>query len=63
MKRNNEKALDGLVGYTIQPALYDDMEYKSEEEFQSIKQYLIDSIQEIEYIEQYDDDGFGEEEE
>lgn len=63
MKRNNEKALDGLVGYTIQPALYDDMEYKSEEEFQALKQYLIDSIQEIEYIEQYDDDGFGEEEE
>lgn len=63
MKRNNEKALDGLLGYTIQPALYDDMEYKNEEEFQSIKQYLIDSIQEIEYIEQYDDDGFGEEEE
>lgn len=63
MKRSNEKALDGLVGYTIQPALYDDMEYKTEEEFQAIKQYLIDLIQEIEYIEQYDDDGFGEEEE
>jgi hypothetical protein len=63
MKRSTEKALDDLIAYTIQPALYDDLEYKSEEEFQAIKQQLIESIQEIEYIEQYDDDGFDEEEE
>ena len=62
MRLKNEKALDGLIEYTIQPALYDDVEYKDEEEFQTIKQYLIDAIQEIEYIEQYDDDGFDEEE-
>lgn len=63
MKRSTEKALDELIAYTIQPALYDDLEYKSEEEFQAIKQQLIESIQEIEYIEQYDEDGFSEEEE
>jgi hypothetical protein len=63
MKRATEKALDELIAYTIQPALYDDLEYKSEEEFQAIKQQLIESIQEIEYIEQYDEDGFEEEEE
>ena len=51
-----EKAIDSLVEYTITPALYDDVEYKSEEEFDEIKQYLIDAIKEIEYIEQYDDD-------
>lgn len=61
MKRSTEKALDDLIAYTIQPALYDDLEYKSEEEFQAIKQQLIESIQEIEYIEQYDEDGFSEE--
>lgn len=63
MKRATEKALEDLVAYTIQPALYEDLEYKSEEEFQAIKQQLIESIQEIEYIEQYDEDGFEEEEE
>ena len=51
-----EKAIDSLVEYTITPVLYDDVEYKSEEEFDEIKQYLIDAIKEIEYIEQYDDD-------
>jgi len=61
MKNTTEKALDGLLAYTIQPAIYDDLEYKNEEEFQAIKQYLIDAIQEIEYIEQYDEDGFEEE--
>lgn len=63
MKRATEKALDDLVAYTIQPALYEDLEYKDEEEFQAIKQQLIESIQEIEYIEQYDEEGFEEEEE
>ena len=63
MKRSTEKALDDLVSYTIQPALYEDVEYKDEEEFQALKQYLIDAISEIEYIEQYDEDGFSEEEE
>jgi hypothetical protein len=51
-----EKPIDNLVEYTIVPALYEDVKYSSEEEFDEIKQYLIDAIKEIEYIEQYDDD-------
>jgi len=56
MKLKNEKLLDDLIGYTIQPVLYDDCQYGNEEEFDSLKRYLIDLIQEIEYVEQYEDD-------
>ena len=56
-----EKAIDGLIMYTITPALYDDVKYRSEEEFDENKQYLIDSIKDIEYIEPYDDDSMDEE--
>jgi len=56
-----EKAIDELVNYTILPVLYDDCVYKSEEEFDEIKQYLFDAIKDIEYVEQYEDD-FSEEE-
>lgn len=57
-----EKIIDELVNYTIQPALYDDTSYKSEEEFDEIKQYLISAIQEIEYVEQYEGEDFSDEE-
>lgn len=51
-----EKAIDNLVEYTIVPALYEDIEYSTEDKFDEIKQYLIDAIKEIEYVEQYNVD-------
>jgi hypothetical protein len=64
MKRSNEKALDNLINHTVHPVLYDDCKYSSEEEFEALKQYLIDAITETEYIdsdtcnevEEHDDD-------
>lgn len=56
MSTKNEKTLDNLLNQVIEITLYEDCQYKNEEEFESMKQHLIDAIQEIEYIEQYDDD-------
>lgn len=56
MSTKNEKTLDNLLNQVIEITLYEDCQYKNEDEFDSIKQYLIDAIQEIEYIEQYEDD-------
>lgn len=56
MTAKNEKTIDNLLNQVIEITLYEDCQYKNEDEFDSIKQYLIDAIQEIEYIEQYEDD-------
>jgi hypothetical protein len=61
MSTKNEKTLDNLLNQVIEITFYEDCKYKNEEEFDSIKQYLIDAIQDIEYIEQYEDDADEEE--
>jgi hypothetical protein len=50
MRAANEKCLNALLAHSIEPALFDDCKFKSEEEFDALKQHLIEAIEEIPYV-------------
>ena len=60
MDDDNIDRADDLINETVAPALWEDFTYSSEEEFKSIKQYLIEAIKEVEYIDQSTDENYGE---